>query len=140
MTSSGMPPRWQAVLDQKPVPLRKHLLGEVARLLAGELSRWPLDPAIGADTPRPPQVLFTEALELARLELTHEVEAFDDYFRNERYAERGLNRTDRAALLLVTRWLVEHLCDLGEHTAGRVTRAEMVECLAEMRSRLPTDR
>lgn len=138
--------RWDHLLEQKPLPLRQHLLEEAARLLAAELARWPLpvgelDLATGrafvellsGESPRPRPEVFSEAIRLARWDLDRRTEASDDYFRNRRYTDAGLIDDERTALLLVSRWLVEQLLALGEATEGRVRRAEMAAVLDRLR-------
>lgn len=138
--------RWDHLLEQKPFPLRQHLLEEAARLLAAELARWPLpvgelDLATGrafvellsGESPRPRPEVFSEAIRLARWDLDRRTEASDDYFRNRRYTDAGLIDDERTALLLVSRWLVEQLLALGEATEGRVRRAEMAAVLDRLR-------
>jgi hypothetical protein len=73
--------------------------------------------------------VYREALALARLELERELEAYDEYMRNQRYLERGLAPTDRPALLFLDRWIVEQMLALGEATGGRIKRPQMVHCL-----------
>jgi hypothetical protein len=134
--------RWDRLLDQKPVPLREHLLAEVARMLGRELESWPLaveeldlgtgrafSNLLSGDAPRPTPAVFSEARRLARWDLERATDAIDDYFRNRRYADASIPDTERPALLLVSRWLVEQLLSLGEATGGRVKRADMVAVL-----------
>src|SRR5512146_2380343 len=110
-----MTSRWERLLDQKPVPLMDQLLEEVARLVAKDLAGWPpplieLDqaaartfaPALEAGRPRPSGAAFAESFRLARFELSHEADAYDDYFRNRRYLERGLSEDDKPALLFLS--------------------------------------
>ena len=137
-----MPSRWDLLLDQKPIPLVDHLLAEVAKLVARDLSRWPLpvedlDLSTGRqfaslfapDSKRPGEAVFAEAFRLARWELRRELDAYDDYLRNRRYLARGLAPDDRPALLLINRWLVEQMLSLGEATESRLKRPQMLECL-----------
>jgi hypothetical protein len=144
-----MPSRWDLLLDQKPISLTDHLLTEVAKLLAKDLSGWPppiqeLDPVAGRqfeplltpDGKRPSEDVYAEAFRLARWELTREVDAYDDYMRNRRWMEKGLAADDKLALLFISRWLVEQLLALGEATEGRVKRAQMVECLERLSRQL----
>ena len=141
--------RWEHLLEQKPIPLLEHLLEEVARRLGQELAAWPLsvqqlDVATGRDfaellsgeTPRPPQAVFAQALQLARWDLERATDAVDDYFRNRRYREVGLTEAHRPALLLVSRWLVEQLLSLGEASPGRVRRQEMASILTRLEQAL----
>ena len=145
-----MASRWDYLFEAKPVPLVDHLLEEVARLLAKDLARWPppvqevdltaASPAFAellvGESPRPSPAVYAEALGLARLELEREVAAYDDYMRNKRYLERGLAPTDRPALLLLDRWLVEQMLALGESTGGRIKRPHMVQCLERLGRKL----
>jgi len=131
--------RWERLLDQKPVPLQQHLLDEAARLLLGELGRWPLpvdeiDPRtggrmvelLGPDSPRPSAAVFPAALRLVRWELGRDHEAYDEYMRNRRYQETGIPEGERLALLLVSRWVLEQLLSLSDATGGRVDRRALV--------------
>jgi hypothetical protein len=144
-----MPSRWDYLFETKPIPLMDHLLEEVAKLLAKDLSRWPppvqeIDLDIGGmfaplflePTPRPSQAVYDEALRLSRWELAREFDAYDDYMRNKRYLERGLAPTDRLPLLFLNRWLVEQMLGLGEATEGRVTRPLMRQILDKLEARM----
>jgi hypothetical protein len=142
------PSRWDLVLERKPRPLVDHLTDEVAELFANDLRAWPppleeLDPATGEavrallrDRPQAPSpVLYAEAFRLAAFDLERQVDAVDDYFRNRRYLEAGLEPADRALLQLVSRFMIEQLLALGEATQGRFKRPELLEVLARTRRR-----
>ena len=134
--------RWERLLEQKPIPLIDHLLEEVARLLAADLSGWPppiqdLDPLTGArfaplfepDSVRPDDRAFDEAFRLTRWELEHDLDAYDDYMRNRRWLERELPPDSKPVLLLLSRWLYEQLSGLAEATGNRVKRAHLAQVL-----------
>lgn len=144
-----MASRWDYLFEARPIPMMDHLLEEVAKLLAKDLERWPppvqeldLDaggqfaPLFTEPTPKPGPPVYTEALRLARWDLTREFDAYDDYMRNNRYLERGLAPTDRLAMLFLSRWVVEQMLGLGESTEGRVTRKLMMQCLDRLEARL----
>lgn len=144
-----MPSRWDFLLETKPVPLVEHLKDEVAKLLARELESWPppmteLDPGwvrkhatvFEPGAPRPPDALYREAFRLARWELERDVEAVDDYMRNQRFVERGLAPTDKSALLVLSRWLTEQLLQLTEATENRVKRKDLIDILEKLSRRL----
>ncbi|XXF76483.1 hypothetical protein P2318_26010 [Myxococcaceae bacterium GXIMD 01537] len=144
-----MASRWDALFEAKPIPMMDHLLEEVAKLLAKDLEHWPppvqeIDLDLGGQfaalftepPPRPSWRVYTEALQLARWDLTREFDAYDDYMRNNRFLERGLAPTDRLALLFLSRWVVEQMLGLGEATEGRVTRRLMQQCLERLEARM----
>lgn len=134
-----MSSRWERLLDQRPTPLLDHLILETAKLIAADYLRWPLEleaesgaetpAAIAPDAPRPSPAVYREALRLARWDVGHALDAFDDYVRNRRYLEHALVEAERPLLLLLSRWLVEQLHSLGEHTHGRVNRTRKLACL-----------
>lgn len=144
-----MPSRWDFLLETKPVPLVEHLKDEVAKLLAQELQSWPppmteLDPAwvrkhatvFEPGAPRPSDALYREAFRVTRWELERDVEAVDDYMRNQRFLERGLAPTDKSALLVLSRWLTEQLLQLSEATENRVKRKDLIDILEKLSRRL----
>ena len=67
------------------------------------------------DSVKPPETHEEIAAnQLARWELDRELLAGDDYFRNARYLERGLEHADKPALLVLSRWLTEQALALSE--------------------------
>jgi hypothetical protein len=141
--------RWEWVLGQKPRPLTEQLVDEVAKVLASELSGWPLPvaeldletggsfaPMLSEQSKKPPEPVYREAFQVARWELQREVEAIDEYLRNRRYLQRGVAESERTALLFISRWLVEKLLTLSEATEGRVKRPALVQCLEAAERRL----
>ncbi|MFL5319193.1 MAG: hypothetical protein ACJ790_06015 [Myxococcaceae bacterium] len=144
-----MASRWDHLLETKPIPLLEHLKDEVAKLLAKELANWPppmeeLDPAFlqknaqlfepGAQ--RPKDLVYVEAFRLTRWEMERNVDAVDDYMRNSRFVERGLEPTDKSALLVLSRWLTEQMLALSESTNGRTKRKDLIEILDRLERRL----
>jgi hypothetical protein len=140
------PTKWDLILGQRPVPLVDHLLEEVSRLFAKDLGAWPpgidaFDAATGAkvaqlleNSPGRPDVkLYAEAFRLTRLDLSREMDAYDDYLRNQRWLEAGLEVKDKAMLLFISRFIAEQLLGLGESTQGRVNRAKLLEVLEKTR-------
>jgi hypothetical protein len=136
------PTKWEAVMGQRPVPLVDHLIEEVSKLFASDLSAWPpaieaLDEATGSklsallvDSPQRPDVkLYAEAFRLTRLDLGRELDAYDDYLRNQRWLEAGLEVGDKGMLLFISRFMAEQLLALSEATDGRVGRPKLLEVL-----------
>ena len=133
-----MPSRWDAVLDQKPVPLAEHLLLECSKLFAKDLQAWPppveeLTPEAAAllvsEPKRPGADLLREAFKLARWDLQREHDAYDDYMRNQRWSEAELTAADKPMLLFMSRFIEEQLLSLSEATEGRVDRKAMLRVL-----------
>jgi hypothetical protein len=137
-----MPSRWDHLFEQKPVALMDHLAEEVSTLLATDLKKWPLPlveidleagkaftPWALGEEPRPSPVVFHEGFKLARWDLCHETEAYDDYFRNQRWAELGLTAHDKPALMFLGRWLLDQLTALREATQNRVNRSGLLRIL-----------
>jgi hypothetical protein len=133
-----VPSKWEALLDQKPVPLSEHLLVECSKLFARDLAVWPpeVEDVSGAaaallagDPARPTGELLREAFRLARWDLAREHEAYDDYMRNARWGAEGLTESDKPMLLFLSRLIEEQLLSLGEATQGRVDRKGMLRVL-----------
>jgi hypothetical protein len=137
------PTRWDRILEQKPVPVLEHVLGELAKLFAADLATWPprieaFDELTGRsvaalllETPQKPDVLvFQQAFHVTRLDLERQFEAHDDYLRNQRWLDAGLTAKDKGMVLFLSRFMAEQLLSLQEATEGRVTRSAMLEVLA----------
>jgi hypothetical protein len=136
------PSRWDLVLDLKPKPILDHVIDEVAKLFAKDLAAWPpeiesLDPSTGATVAAlvqnhpfgPDPRVFTEAFTLARFDIARETDAFDDYVRNQRWMATGLPASEKAMILFASRFIVEQLLGLNEHTEGRVSRKHLLEII-----------
>ncbi len=130
--------RWEAVLDSKPVPLSEHLLVECSKLFAKDLSTWPppIEELTGPDArllatepPAPGPGLMREAFKLARWDLERELDAYDEYMRNQRWLETGLATGDKPMLLFMSRFIQEQLLGLSEATQGRVNRRALLRVL-----------
>lgn len=135
--------RWDRLFDLRTLTLVDALMTEAAKVMAEELlQKWPppvegVDLAAGSEfgsifeegSERPPAAAYLEAVRLARLDLAHEADAFDDYVRNRRWKEHGLGDEHRTALLFLSRWIQEQLLSLGEATDGRVRRKDMQAAL-----------
>ncbi len=136
------PSKWDLILDQKPIPLLTHLLEEVAKIFSKDLAQWPphvenFDPQTGrkladllAEAPLPPDSrIYREAFVLTRFDLGRELEASDDYLRNQRWMQTGLGAKDRGMMLFLSRFMAEQLLGLAEATEGRVTRPHLLDVL-----------
>ncbi len=146
-----MSSRWDRLLDLKTLTLVDALMAEASKVLAEELlGSFPppvegLDLAVArefsgifAPDAEPPPAIASrrEAIRLARWDLAREFDAFDDYIRNRRYREHGLEEEHRTAVLFLCRWLVEQMLTLGDSTNGRVTRKDMLAGLDRLEALL----
>ena len=91
------PSKWDLILEQKPIPLLRHLLTEAAKLSAADLAvglRMKTSIQTGAEwltgwrRHRPDPRLYREAFLLTRFDLTG-AERSDDYLRNQRWMDRA---------------------------------------------------
>lgn len=135
--------RWDFLYELKPVPLTEHLVEELAKVVASEISRWPLAldsfaapedaarfaPLLAPDAPRPDAKVYQAAFLLARLELEREFERIDEFMRHERWRAYASPGPSYDAMILLSRMLTEQMLAVLEQTEGRVGRARLVECL-----------
>lgn len=142
---------WWERLDIRRMTLVDALMTEAAKVIAEDLLAWPpavhdLDAKAAAEfstllepgTPRPPITALVEGVRLARWDLEHEFDAFDDYVRNRRWTEHGLADDQKPVLLFLSRWIPLHLDALRDATEGRVKRKDLVVCLDRLEKRLRT--
>ncbi len=136
------PNKWDLILAQKPVPLRTHLLEEVAKIFAADLGIWPprvedFDAHTGQkladllnDSPLQPSArLYQEAFTLTQFDLGRQIEASDDYLRNQRWMTGGLGAKDKGMMLFLSRFMAEQLLGLAEATQGRLHRSDLLDVL-----------
>lgn len=142
--------RWDFLYELEPVPLTEHLVEELAKVLASELSRWPLAvdsfatpadaarfaPLLAPDAPRPAAEVYEAAFFLAQLELERELERIDEFMRNERWRAFASPGAAYDAMILLSRYLTEQMLTVLEKTEGRVSRARLVDCLQRAERRL----
>ena len=135
--------RWDHLFELKPKPLAVHVVEEVARLIAQDLSQWPppvvewsteadrrkYSALFSANAVRPGPETLREAFKLARWEMQRDVQAIDDYMTEERWRTAGVSDDDFLALLFLHQWLVEQMLALSEATEGRVRRPQLESCL-----------
>lgn len=148
MLTGAMSSRWDRILDVKRTTLVDQLMTEAAKVLWEDLGTWPppleeieaagqreFATVLAAGSPLPPRAAFLEGIRLARLDLRREFEAFDEYVRNRRWGEAGLEDADKPAILFLARYLTESLLSLREATAGRAKRQDLVLALDRLQRR-----
>ncbi|GMU60283.1 MAG: hypothetical protein AMXMBFR34_20460 [Myxococcaceae bacterium] len=141
------PSKWDLVLGTRPVPILEHLVAELAKLFAADLAAWPpavesFDDATGekvrallkAHPLRPDARLYGEAFRLTGFDLSRQLDALDDYWRNQRWQQAGLVASDKAMLQFLSRFMAEQLLALGEATDGRINRSRMIDVLDRTRT------
>ncbi len=139
--------RWDYLYDREKQPVREVIVERFAEQLAGELQAWPppfvewvtdelrARYAAGvAERPRDDVLRF--ALELARLDLSREYDAFEAAMVNER-PRRWLTPEEEASGHLLFLLLTEQCHHLREYAHGaRLTRADLVRALELLERRL----
>jgi hypothetical protein len=135
--------RWDHWLEAKAKPLTEHVLDEVAKILAKDLSGWPPPVAewssdadrerfaslFAPAAARPGRITFREAFRLARWEMQRDVQAIDQYMTREQWRSEGVADHEFLALLFVHQWLIEQLLGLNEATEGKIKRTQLEDCL-----------
>jgi hypothetical protein len=139
--------RWDYLYDRQKQPVKEFILEKFAEHLAEELQQWPppfvewvseeqrARHAAGvAERPRDDVLRF--ALELARLDLAREYDAYEALLRNERAARWLTPEEDSAGQLLVL-LVTEQCMELKEHASGaNLSRADLVSALDRAERRL----
>jgi hypothetical protein len=139
--------RWDYLYDRQKQPVKDFILEKFAEHLAEELGRWPppfvewlseeqrARHAAGvAERPRDEVIRF--ALELARLDLAREYDAYEAAMVNER-PRRWLTPAEGSAGQLLVLLLTEQCLELKEHaSAARLARPDLVRALELVEQRL----
>lgn len=129
--------RWDFLYDLKTRPAIEVLLDEAAKVIAGDLSRWPppletaapeLAPLLAGE--RPHRDAYRQAFVLARHDLRHEYEELE-----LREAEAHLAPEEAAAARFLWHYLTERAFELNEALESRLTRRDLVALLDRVERR-----
>ena len=138
--------RWDFLYDRQKQPVKDVVVERLAEELARQIDDWPPPFADGVSeelrrrwaagaAARPPDEVVRLALELSRLDLARDLEAYDERVRNA--APRSCRGpADEAALHLLSCHVTEACLSLQEWAEGaRLTRADLARAveLAERR-------
>ena len=140
--------KWDFLYEKEKQPVREEILSRFAEELASELEGWPppltewaseeLRRRLAAGFEKGalrPEVLRL-SLELARLDLAREDEAFEARMRND-VPRLCTEASDRAALELAVLFVTERCLSLKEWAEGaRLTRADLSRALELAERRL----
>ena len=139
--------RWDHLYDLRRQPVKEVILERFADELAARVRAWPPADvewvtddlrrrwAAGLEGP-PAEGVLRLALELARLDLGREQEAFDEAMRNRARATCG-GPAGEAALQLLVLYLTEECLALKEWAEGaRLTRADLARAIDLVERRL----
>ena len=137
-----MSSRWDR-LDIRRVTLMDQLMTEASKILWDQLGTWPppfelerADATVpAADSPVPPTAAFVAGIRLARWDLQREFEAFDDWIRNRRWTEVGLDDRHKPSILFLASWLTESMLALQDATQGRAKRPDLVLALDRLQKK-----
>jgi hypothetical protein len=139
--------RYDWLYERQKQPVKQYLLERFAVELGDEVAAWPpgdleweseaLRTQWQAGTEgRPREQVVRFALDLARLDLLRELEAFDRLVADES-ARHWHTPAERAAGLLLVRLLTERCLDLKERATGaRLTREDLARALDLVERRL----
>jgi hypothetical protein len=139
--------RWDHLYDLQRQPVKEVLLARFAEELAGRIEGWPPGDvewvteelrrrwSAGLEA-APREEVLRLALELARLDLLREHEAFEEAMRNRAPAAcRG--PADEAALQLLVLYATEECLALKEWAEGaRLTRSDLAGAILQVERRL----
>jgi hypothetical protein len=139
--------RWDYLYDRQKQPVREVIVEKFAEHLAEELRQWPPPfvewvseelraryAAGAAERPRDDVLRF--ALELARLDLAREYEAYEARMLNGRGA-RWLTPAEEGAGQLLVLLLTEQCLELKSYASGaKLTRDDLVRALDLVERRL----
>jgi hypothetical protein len=139
--------RWDYLYDVQKQPVREVIVEKFADQLAEELRGWPppfgewvteplrLRWAAGLEA-RPSEGAIRFAIELARLDLAREYEAYEHAMVNER-PRRWIGAGEEAAGHLLVLYLTEQCHHLREWADGaKLTRDDLVRALGLLEQRL----
>jgi hypothetical protein len=139
--------RWDHLYDRQPQPVKEVILERFSEELAGRLGAWPppdvewvtddLRRRWGAGLEGAPRgEVLRLALELARLDLLREHEAFDEGMRN-RAPAACQGPADEAALQLLVLYVTEECLSLKDWAEGaKLLRADLAGALDHVERRL----
>ena len=141
--------RWDFLAEQKPQPLREYVLDQVADRLAAELREFPPaqldweDPAelgrfreVLARPGKPGLETYRVALELSRLELLHEVDAVDRFWRSPLARQLLPDELEERTTLFLVRWITESALSFQEAAAGKFRRRDLVALVEHLEERM----
>jgi hypothetical protein len=139
--------RWDYLYDRQKQPVREVIVEKFAEHLAEELATWP-PPSVewlseeararwsAGVAARPRDDVLRFALELARLDLAREYDAYEHRLVNER-ATRWPTPEDEAAGTLLVLLLTEQCLELKNYASGaRLARPDLVRALDLVERRL----
>ena len=141
--------RWQHLYETRPRELKDWALDELAGALQTELATWPLPGLDWIDvteqarlrpvlerTATPPIDTLRVALELARLELLHEIERIDFFLRGADKSALLPDALEEQSALFVARWLVESCLSIQDATPGKLKRRDLVALIERLEKRI----
>jgi hypothetical protein len=141
--------RWKHLYETRPRELKDWALDELAGELAKQLAVWPppgldwiditeqarLRPVLERES-RPPIETIRVALELARLELLHQIERVDFFLRSAEKSSLLPDSVEEQSALFVSRWLVEACLSIQDAAPGKLKRKDLVELIERLEKRL----
>ena len=141
--------RWDFLAEQRTQPLEEFVLDQVADRLAAELRAFPatqLEWEDHAELSRFREVLerpgkpeletWRVALELSRLELLHEVEAIDRFWKGPQARELLPTPLEERTAVFLVRWITESALSFQEFAKGKFKRRALVALVERLEERM----
>ena len=141
--------RWDHLYETRRVGLKTYVLEQVADQIASELRNWPPNAEAWTDPrdeerfrtalarpSRPPLDTFRVGLELARLDLLHEIERVDRFWDSPAMHALLPDRLEQDSAQFIWRWLVVSVLEFQEWAQGKFRRTDLVALIEQVEDRM----
>lgn len=130
---------YEWIYERQAQPLKEYVLDEVAKLLAQAVEEFPprieeweredvrrrFEPLLAEAAGRPEKPVVRVALKLFSWELERDVEAIDDYMRNERWQSEQLSPRDRELAIFLWQHWTEQTLSFKDYAGDKFRWAEL---------------
>ncbi len=141
--------RWDYLYEKQPIELKTYVLDQVADQIVTELRGWPPHTEGWEDAreearfaavlarPSPPGLdTFRVGLELARLDLLHEIEVIDRFWDSPEARTLLPDDIERDSAQFLWRWLIVSALEFQEWAQGKFKRQDLVVLIEKIEDRM----